>query len=249
MLEDPLLLLIALPAILIALTVHEYAHGRAALALGDPTASYMGRLSLNPIKQIDPFGALMMLVVGFGWAKPVPVNPRYFKNPKKGMAITALMGPLTNFALAFLCVPLYLLAYKIGQFLVSVSGASHLLAFFEGLLAFLFVLHTLNLSLALFNLIPLPPLDGSRILGLFLPSKLYYRVLRHERQIYFAVLIWLLVGSRICEYLLTLPAIFASPFLTFFVKLISVTGFLSDAVSFLSDIFFKLFYLIPFLSI
>ena len=248
MLDDPILLLLALPAILIALTIHEYAHGRAAYALGDPTASYMGRLSLNPIKHIDPLGALMMIVVGFGWAKPVPVSPAYFKNPKRDMAITALMGPLSNILLAFLCVPLYLVTLKVGNFILNSVPISLLYSFFQGLLSFIFILHTLNLSLALFNLLPLPPLDGSRILGLILPQKAYYRYLRHERQIYYIVFAWLLVGSRICDYLLTLPAIIASPFLTAVVKLISLTGFLSDAVAFLSDIFFKLFSLIPFLS-
>ena len=249
MLQDPVLLLLALPAILIALTIHEYAHGRAAYALGDPTASYMGRLSLNPIKHIDPLGALMMIVVGFGWAKPVPVSPAYFKNPKRDMAITALMGPLSNILLAFLCVPLYLLTYKIGNYVVSAMPISIVFSFFQGLLSFIFILHTLNLSLALFNLLPLPPLDGSRILGLVLPQKAYDRYLRHERQIYYIVFAWLLLGTRVCNYLLSLPAVMASPFLTAIVKLISLTGFLSDGVDFISNIFFKLFSLIPFLSI
>ena len=249
MLNDPILLLLALPAILIALTIHEYAHGRAAYALGDPTASYMGRLSLNPLKHIDPLGALMMIVVGFGWAKPVPVSTAYFKNPKRDMAITALMGPLSNILLAFLCVPLYLVTIKLGNWAVNAVPIPILFSFFQGLLSFIFILHTLNLSLALFNLLPLPPLDGSRILGLILPQKVYYRYLSHERQIYYIVFAWLLVGTRICNYLLTLPTIIASPFLTAIVKVLSLTGSLSDGVNFISDIFFKLFSLIPFLSI
>lgn len=250
MLHDPLTLVLMLPAILIALTVHEYAHGRAALALGDPTASYMGRLSLNPLKHIDPLGALMMLFVGFGWAKPVPVNPRYFKNPKKGMAITALMGPLSNVVLAIISALLYILIYRGGLWLFAqIAYTTFMVSLWQAVLLFLSVLHTLNLSLALFNLIPLPPLDGSRILGLFLPQKAYVAILRHERQIYYGVLLWLLLGGRVCRYLLALPAVAASPALTFTVKLISVTGFLSDAVSFLSELIFRFFALIPFLSL
>ena len=250
MFNDPLTLVIALPAILIALTVHEYAHGRAALALGDPTASYMGRLSLNPLRHLDPLGALMMLVVGFGWAKPVPINPRYFKDPKKGMAITAIMGPLANIALAFVAALLYVLTIKGANYLLlHVEISAFGFSFLQAVLLFLYVLHTLNLSLALFNLIPLPPLDGSRIIALFLPQKAYYFMLRHERQIYFAVLGWLLLGTSVCRFLLTIPFIASSSLLTFFVNLISLTGFLSQGVEFLSSLIFKFLALIPFLSV
>ena len=145
-------LLLSVAAILLCLTVHETCHGLAAWALGDPTAKRLHRLSLNPIRHIDPFGALMMLVAGFGWAKPVPVDPRYFRNPKLGMAVTALAGP-----------------------------------------GFCETLAVLNVGLGIFNLIPFPPLDGSKVLGAFLPDRAYFQLMRYERwgMLLLMVLLWL----------------------------------------------------------
>ena len=162
-------------AVLLCLTVHETCHGLAAYALGDPTAKSMNRLSMNPLRHIDPFGALMMLVVGFGWAKPVPVDMRYFKHPKSGMAITALAGPVSNFLLAYLAL-LIRAALAAVYFLGAYTGAV-----LPWIMDFLIIVATLSIGLGLFNLIPFPPLDGSKVLGSFLPDRAYYTILRYER--------------------------------------------------------------------
>ena len=140
--------IIKIPVLLFAITMHEYAHGRAALWLGDPTAKYMGRLTLNPLPHIDPFGAICLFLFHFGWAKPVPVDPRYFKNIRKGTIIMALCGPLANFCIAFVA----------GLFL------RYLLFPCEIYLTALMWLLIMNIGLGLFNLLPIPPLDGSHIL-------------------------------------------------------------------------------------
>ena len=181
-------LLLSVAAILLCLTVHETCHGLAAWALGDPTAKRLHRLSLNPIRHIDPFGALMMLVAGFGWAKPVPVDPRYFRNPKLGMAVTALAGPVSNLVMAYMALLLraVLLAfYHPGS------------ALLEGLVGFCETLAVLNVGLGIFNLIPFPPLDGSKVLGAFLPDRAYFQLMRYERwgMLLLMVLLWLGVFS------------------------------------------------------
>ena len=181
-------LLLSVAAILLCLTVHETCHGLAAWALGDPTAKRLHRLSLNPLRHIDPFGALMMLVAGFGWAKPVPVDPRYFRNPKSGMAVTALAGPLSNLLMAYLALLLraVLLAfYRPGAVVL------------EGAVGFCETLAVLNVGLGLFNLIPFPPLDGSKVLGAFLPDRAYYKLMRYERwgMLLLMALLWLGVFS------------------------------------------------------
>lgn len=143
-------------AIFLCLTVHETCHGLAALALGDPTAKSMHRLSLNPLRHIDWIGLLLMFVAGFGWAKPVPVDPRYFKNPKRGMALTALAGPVSNLVLAFLAL---LVGKVIYLYTPDVSSWNQLLYFL------MYTLAPLSIGLGVFNLIPIPPLDGSKVLG------------------------------------------------------------------------------------
>ena len=159
-------------AVLLCLTVHETCHGLAAYALGDPTAKSMHRLSLNPLHHIDWFGLAMMFAAGFGWAKPVPVDPRYFKKPKQGMAVTALAGPVSNFLLAVL--------------LILISKAIYLYAPYTAVwdAVFTFCLYTaapLSIGLGLFNLLPIPPLDGSKILGVLLPDEAYSKLMRYER--------------------------------------------------------------------
>ena len=159
-------------AVLLCLTVHETCHGLAAYALGDPTAKAMHRLSLNPLHHIDWFGLLMMLAAGFGWAKPVPVDPRYFKKPKEGMALTALAGPVSNFLLALLLIFISKLIYLYAPYTV-VMGA-----------VFTFCLYTaapLSIGLGLFNLIPIPPLDGSKVVAVLLPNRAYRTLMRYER--------------------------------------------------------------------
>lgn len=158
-------------AVLLCLVVHEVCHGLAAYWLGDPTAKQSHRLSLNPIHHLDPFGLLMMVVVGFGWAKPVPVDPRYFRKPKQGMALTALAGPVSNLLLALLLLLFSRLIYDFAPY----SDLWNLL--------FGFLLDTAGLSIGLgvFNLVPIPPLDGSKVLAAFLPDHAYFQLMRYER--------------------------------------------------------------------
>ncbi len=188
--------LLVIPAAIIALVLHEVAHGYAAYKLGDPTAHIMGRLSLNPLKHIDPIGALCMVFFHFGWAKPVPINTRYFDNPKRDMALTALAGPLTNFIISFLSLPFYILAVKFYNTTLLSGGSAFLLVIAEILLYFFMCLHSVNLGLGLFNLIPIPPLDGSRVLFAFLPEYYYFRIMRYERYISFALMLLLFCGFR-----------------------------------------------------
>ena len=184
-------LLLCIPAALIALTVHEYCHGYTAFRLGDPTARSLGRLSLNPIKHLDPIGSLLMVLFGFGWAKPVPVNPRYFKDPRKGMALVAAAGPLSNLLLAFIGA----LLYRLTLLLAGAVHSAFLLNFVLLLATFFFVFHLLNVSLCVFNLIPLPPLDGSRIFYVFLPPRAYWGVMKYERIIQLVLLLALWLGA------------------------------------------------------
>ena len=166
--------LMRVAAVILCLSVHESAHGLAALALGDPTARNMHRLSLNPLRHIDWFGLALMFTAGFGWANPVPIDPRYFRNPKWGMALTALAGPASNFLLA-----------AASMFLARLCAADSVLFVFLG-----YSVPLLSLGLGVFNLIPFPPLDGSKVLAAFLPDALYVRWMRYEQ---FGMLILLAV--------------------------------------------------------
>ena len=175
-------------AVLLCLTVHETCHGLAALALGDPTAKRMRRLSFNPLHHIDWLGLAAMFVCGFGWAKPVPVDMRYFKNPKAGMALTALAGPVSNFLLALLAM----LAASLMVRLAPVTGLT------LWVLYFLIDLAILSIGLGLFNLIPIPPLDGSKVLFSLLPEKAYYTLMRYERygMLVLLAIVWLDIGGN-----------------------------------------------------
>ena len=166
-------------ALLTALPFHEYAHAWTANKLGDPTARWQGRLTLNPMRHLDPFGALLMLFTGIGWAKPVPINPRNFKRPKEGMAISSLAGPVSNLLLALGSMVFYKLFIILGIYLDSgflgtlVASLCNIFSTMVGV----------NVGLAVFNLIPLPPLDGSRVLNLFLPERIYFQLMQYERMI------------------------------------------------------------------
>lgn len=189
--------LITIPAVILVIMIHEISHGLMAYKLGDPTAKRMGRLSLNPLKHIDPIGALCMVLFHFGWARPVPIDTRYFKNPRRDMALTALAGPLSNLICAFIAVPLYLLLSKGYLSVAMESGIESFAAkFVLTLFYFVYYFHAVNLGLCFFNLIPLPPLDGSRILFAFLPPRYYYSLMRYERMIAFALMLFLLTGAN-----------------------------------------------------
>ena len=196
MIEQLIPYLFSFVAALIALTVHEYCHGYAAYKLGDNTARNLGRLSLNPLHHLDLFGVLCMVLFHFGWAKPVPINTRFFKNPKRDMAFTALAGPLSNFILSFLTIPVYLLIWKAHAAVLASSASTFLLILLAFLFQFFVLVHQISLGLGLFNLIPIPPLDGSRILFAFLPDRYYYKVMMYERQISLILLLALLFGAR-----------------------------------------------------
>lgn len=179
---------VQLLAVLFCLTVHETCHGLAALALGDPTAKRQHRLTLNPLRHIDWFGLLMMLVAGFGWARPVPVNPNYFKKPRQGMALTALAGPASNLLLALLLLIPARLIYTYAHYSV----------FNQTALDFLTSTAALSIGLGLFNLIPIPPLDGSKVLAVLLPDSAYGQLMRYERYgiLLLLALSWLGLGGN-----------------------------------------------------
>ena len=179
-------LLVTAAAAVLCICLHETCHGLAALAMGDPTAKRMGRLSLNPLKHIDLMGLLMLVVAKFGWAKPVPIDPRYFRNPKLGMAITALAGPLSNVALSALAAA----GYTVSMF----YAIEFELAFLEILADFFYIVFYLSAGLAVFNLLPVPPLDGSKVLFSLLPEKAYWVLLRYERYGMLVMMVLLLTG-------------------------------------------------------
>ena len=209
------LLILQLFCVVMALTVHEFAHGFIANKLGDPTASYQGRLTLNPLAHIDPVGFLMMLFLGFGWAKPVPVNPRLMSKPKRDMALTSLAGPAVNLLVALVC------GIAVGALWHFGFNPSQIFweAFDGGITPMgaitytLYIMMMLNVGLALFNLIPIPPLDGSNILVAFLPNNTaakYLQIRYYTRYIFLGVMVISMLADRsmlfaYLDYYLWLP--------------------------------------------
>lgn len=195
-------LILTVPAILFAISIHEFSHGMAAYKLGDPTAKYQGRLTLNPLAHLDPLGALMMVLFRFGWAKPVMVNPYYFKDRRRGMMLVSLAGPMANIIAAwFFRILLAFLPYQFPGHLGSV------------VYLFLWLNVVINLGLAAFNLLPIPPLDGSKILAGILPARYEFTFERLEA--YGPVILLLLLVSGIAGRLM-------APIVSFLSRLISI---------------------------
>lgn len=170
--------------ILVTMPIHEWSHAFVATKLGDPTPSWHGRLSLNPLAHLDKFGTLMLLLFGFGFAKAVPVNPRYFKNPRAGMAIVALAGPASNIAVAIVAVAVCRVLM-----LLPFGGIVALLLY-----SFFSLLAQINISLAVFNLLPIPPLDGFRIASLVLPSRWVFWFDRNQQYVTIGLLALIALG-------------------------------------------------------
>lgn len=181
---------------ILCMPLHEAAHAFAADRMGDPTARNQGRLTLNPFRHLDLFGSVLLITVGFGWAKPVPVNPAKFQKPKLGMALTAVAGPLSNILMALVL----LACYKVYPYFLIAQGVytAHPLAdtFFGEVIS-------VNLALAVFNLLPVPPLDGSKFFGAVLPDRLYFGIMRYERYIMLALIAFVYLGvfSRPMNYM------------------------------------------------
>ncbi len=208
LLRDLPLYLLSLPVILMALSVHESAHGYVAYRLGDPTARNLGRITLNPVKHFDLLGFICMVFLHFGWAKPVPVVTRNFRKPRRDMALTGAAGPISNLLLAIL----HLLVLRVAMLFITPAfkeeAINYLIAYdagigFKGSLAFtviallcyiLYMGVIMNVVLAVFNLIPVPPFDGSRIFYVFLPTKWYFGVMKYERYIILAIYLLLILG-------------------------------------------------------
>lgn len=191
-LTDLILLLVSIPVVLLSLSFHELAHGYVAIKLGDPTARYYGRITMNPLKHLDPIGALSMLLFGIGWAKPVPINPMNFRDPKKGMALTGLAGPVSNLILSFIGVLLYRVTYTVFGAMGPLTEPVYWLG--TALLLLFSAFSSMNAALAIFNLIPVPPFDGSRIFYFILPDKYYFSVMKYERIIMMVTLVLLFSG-------------------------------------------------------
>ncbi len=181
-------LLLSLPAIIIAFSIHEMSHALVGYKLGDPTAKNMGRISLNPFRHIDIIGFGSLLLFGFGWAKAVPFNPNYLKNPKIDSACIALAGPLSNLILAFVAMNLY----------VPLQNVEAAWAYYVSF--FLYILIIVNIGLGIFNLIPISPLDGSKVLYAFLPERAYYKMLEVEKYGMYILIGLILIGNIAPQY-------------------------------------------------
>ena len=184
---DPFTIVVRAIVLLTTIPIHEAAHAWVADKLGDPTGRYRGRLTLNPMAHFDPMGTASLLLFGIGWAKPVPVNPLNFKNSKKGMAITAAAGPVSNVMVAAIS----LMVAKIILYMGYLTGFGYVM---QTLYTVFYTMCTINISLAIFNLMPFPPFDGSRIFNYFLSDKYYFKIMQYEQYIFIGIFVLLYLG-------------------------------------------------------
>lgn len=184
------ILIYSVPATILTMMLHEFAHSYVSYRLGDNTPKTTGRLTLNPLKHIDPLGALCLAIFHFGWAKPVQVNPQAYKNPKKGMALTALAGPLMNFLITFFAMFGMGIIAKMGNYSNSGIISNYLYILF-------YYIAILSTGLGIFNLIPFPPLDGSKVFGAILPEKIYFGYMKYER--YGMLILFILLYSNLLD--------------------------------------------------
>ena len=191
-------LIAGLPGLVIALVIHEYAHAKAADVMGDFTPRMTGRLTLNPMAHIDPIGLIMLLVVRFGWAKPVMINARNFRNWRQGELLVALAGPIANLLVAFISLLAMAVLFKLGMFS-------------EGVRLVLSMMVLFNINFAIFNMLPLPPLDGSKVLMVLLPGRLAYKLMSLERYS-FIILIFLMMTPFLTMILIPLQRLVLSVF-------------------------------------
>jgi len=203
------IIILLIPPILLALTFHEFMHGWAAYKKGDPTAKMAGRLTMNPIAHLDPIGTLMLFLVHFGWAKPVPVDPRYFRNPKRDMLIVAAAGPLANMILALLSGLLVRL-FRGGQFNFLP------LNIFQPVYTMIILSLQINLALAIFNLVPIPPLDGSKILMGIVPQRYESQIewLEHYGSYFLMAIIVIGMVTNV-----SILGVFINPYVNYFSQL------------------------------
>jgi Zn-dependent protease len=208
-----LILLYAIPAVLISLGFHEFAHAFVSYKLGDPTAKRLGRLTLNPVKHLDPLGTLMLLIsmssgFGFGWAKPVPIDPSHYKNHKRGTVLVSLAGPVSNLILAFLfSFPMAYMVMKNGAVPSQIFDSTIMLygsdfsvqTIIFNICRFFYMI---NIGLAIFNILPVPPLDGSKILTAILPQKQYFQLMRYENYVGMAFLAIMLLMPVVLKTIL-----------------------------------------------
>ena len=191
-------LIAGLPGLVIALVIHEYAHAKAADVMGDFTPRMTGRLTLNPMAHIDPIGLIMLLVVRFGWAKPVMINARNFRNWRQGELLVAVAGPVANLIVAFISLLAMAVLFKLGMFS-------------EGVRLVLSMMVLFNINFAIFNMLPLPPLDGSKVLMVLLPGRLAYKLISLERYS-FIILIFLMMTPFLTMILIPLQRLVLSVF-------------------------------------